>query len=330
MKKISLLLSVLIVGAFALIVKADLQTTTGTTIRQVFDYASGRGGKFRLDAVNNQFVFGSSAPVSGAILTSSGAFVAQSISATATYGILRILNNAASELVRVTQQGRMGIGTATPTTALDVVGTVNATAFTGDGSALTGIAGTNGTNTWTAPQYFSSSVNISSATSSLVVGSSTTLNGLTVVNGPATFNGSVLINGTINDSTRTIVLTDVFDIDTPPGPCFTAFSTITLTTDNVPLEISFMGSMQTVDEISNINVLMDGNYIDDFSATMFMASARNTTVSIVAYPVNFTYRTKEAVAAGSHSFCLTGRLQDSNEGLLCGTNPCWLQIKEAR
>src|SRR3990172_34285 len=100
-KKFSLFFSVLVVGVFVLVAKADLQTTTGTAIRQVFDFSSGRNGRFRLDAVNNQFIFGSSAPVVGAVLVSSGAVVIQSTSATNGYAVLRVLNNAASEILRV-------------------------------------------------------------------------------------------------------------------------------------------------------------------------------------------------------------------------------------
>ncbi|TGV79650.1 hypothetical protein EN792_041285, partial [Mesorhizobium sp. M00.F.Ca.ET.149.01.1.1] len=45
-----------------------------------------------------------------------------------------------SELMRILGTGQVGIGTATPTTALEVSGTVSATNFVGNGSGLTGIS----------------------------------------------------------------------------------------------------------------------------------------------------------------------------------------------
>ncbi len=50
-------------------------------------------------------------------------------------------DSAVEEQMRLDNQGRLGIGTSSPSTALDVNGTVTATAFVGDGSGLTGIGG---------------------------------------------------------------------------------------------------------------------------------------------------------------------------------------------
>lgn len=75
------------------------------------------------------------------VITSSGPVTFQSTSASAGNRVLGVENNAGSELFRVQQDGKVGVGTTGPTGKLDIKGTTNASIFNYDTAEDTYIRG---------------------------------------------------------------------------------------------------------------------------------------------------------------------------------------------
>lgn len=171
----------------------DFVTLPGATTKYIFiDGVNAPGGVSRFDIRNQYFLFGTTTPRAGFSprVVSSGTVVIQSTSATAAYNPLVIYNNAGTELLRVQQNGRVGISSSVPTATFSVGGTIAATGVsingvsgtsldcaTGQtvddptynngvltaGSCTSGFASLNSTNTWSAQQTFLNNVNISTS-----------------------------------------------------------------------------------------------------------------------------------------------------------------------
>lgn len=106
--------------------------------------------------------------------------VLKSTSATAGVPIFKLLNNTGTALLTMTQGG-----------TLTVNGTVAATSYTGDGSALTGVGSVGASNTWTKPQYFAADVYITTPTVALRVGTSEYHQGLVDLSGAQMVGGGL-------------------------------------------------------------------------------------------------------------------------------------------
>ena len=130
-------------------------------------------------------------------------------------------------------------------------------------------------------------------------------------------------------------------------------STITFTTDNVPVTIEFTGGVFSLlysggQGTGVIGVLIDGKFVNseiDTGGSKFQVGAQNNNASAQSYyPANFSYTTTGKLSAGSHTFCLwTTGTNATDTGVYCndisgssggvyarGTDGCKFMVKEAR
>jgi hypothetical protein len=168
-RKAGLLFSALMIAIAALRGISIAQQSTGSStspFRAVYENVSNSLGRYRLDTINNFFVFGSTKQIPGSVLSSSGTFIVQSTTTSAGNPVIQALSSALSSIFLLDTGGNVTIP-----------GTLTAGTLLGNGSRLTGVPASGSTTTWSGSNYYANLVQVSSPTSKFVSGSSATFNG---------------------------------------------------------------------------------------------------------------------------------------------------------
>ena len=160
-----------------------------------------------------------------------------------------------------------------------------------------------------------------------------TSDGNLISNSSFSLNGGVF--GTINASTSGVLATNITTTDITPTSCNVTGSTLTLSMQNVRADLIFNGT--TVNDTGGggcrLTIQKDGtNAIDNYTSSLPMTESSNDgSNSGAIFPTNIFYRTRTALSAGSHNFCLSLSARTAGACTLrCASTPCYFEIREVR
>ena len=156
-----------------------------------------------------------------------------------------------------------------------------------------------------------------------------TWTGTNTFNSSTTFNGGVF--GTINASTEGVIAVS-YTLGSTAGVCITG-STLTMTTQAVNAEMSFTGttSNTSASGVTNFNVLQDGAYISPWSSSAPILQVRDTGgATALETSASFRIRTRTALSAASHSWCIVAYVGSGGGSMCPSTLPCQVEIRELR
>src|SRR3989338_7970265 len=117
---------------------------------------------------------------------------------------LHVVNTSGTSTLYVRNDGRVGIGTTTPATTLQVVGTVTATGFIGDGSQLTNVPATPGADSVSSAQIADGSISTADLSGTISVNTTGTINAGSTTVTTLTATGSMTAAGITSTSGATL------------------------------------------------------------------------------------------------------------------------------